>query len=134
MTGTASWRLRMDAVQLEHHGGSEPHEEWFLHHDDGTGTCTFHYTGSSAPGTDTIHATTTFTVNTVSLTRSTLASGSDVHGDGLDVAQTWVDANVSIAASDTNEVGTSQYVHGDGEEERGSGWSVSWRRLVSMWM
>jgi hypothetical protein len=75
------------------------------------GACTFNYTDTGGTGTDTIHATTTFTVNTVSLTRSTLASGTDVHGDGLDVSKTWVDANISLSpASATNQAGTSHTV------------------------
>ena len=88
----------------------------------GTGTCTFSYVGSSVPGIDTIHASTTFTVNTVSLTRTTLASGTDVHGDGLDVHQTWVDAYVTISpASATNEVGTNHVLTVSVKTNDGSG-------------
>jgi len=74
----------------------------------GTGKCTFTYNGSSVPGIDTIHASTTFTVNTVNLTRSTLATGSDASSDGLDVAQTWVDAYIKISPlTASNEVRTN---------------------------
>jgi hypothetical protein len=73
----------------------------------GTGTCTFAYTGSGTPGIDTIHASTTFTVDTVSLSRSTLGSGTDVSGDGLDVTQTWVDARIKIEGTAANKVGSA---------------------------
>jgi hypothetical protein len=54
----------------------------------GTGTCTFSDSGA-ATGTDTIHASTTFSILGHSTTRSTLTSGTDSSGDGLDVINTW---------------------------------------------
>jgi hypothetical protein len=70
---------------------------------DGTGTCTIQITSPNA-GTNVIHATATWTVNTVVITRST---GDNLHGDGSDVAKTFVDATISIVPSAINEVGTA---------------------------
>ena len=70
-----------------------------------TGTCTFSYTDSGGTGTDTIHATTTFSVSGLSMTRAT---GDGIRSDGSDVSKTWVDAYVTISpASATNEAGTN---------------------------
>ncbi len=89
----------------------------------GTGTCQFTYNGTGGPGTDTIHATTTFTVNTVLLTRSTLLSGTDIHGDGTNVAKTWVDARIKIEGTATNEVGSAHTFTVTFEQNAGTGWS-----------
>src|SRR5205085_2075699 len=84
--------------------------------------CTISYNDAGGTGTDTIRATTTLTVNTVNLTRSTLASGSDPSNDGLDVSQTWVDANVSLTpGSATNEAGTSHTVTCAMNQDKGHG-------------
>ena len=48
----------------------------------------------------------TLSVGGVTLTRRRRVAA-DVTGDSADVAKTFVDANISIAASATNEVGTS---------------------------
>jgi hypothetical protein len=67
------------------------------------GTCTITYTDAGGTGTDTIRASTTFTVNTVSLTRSTLTSGTDAHQDGLDVTKTWVDTVTNVTSSSADD-------------------------------
>ena len=86
------------------------------------GTCTITYSDTGGTGTDTIHATTTFSVSGVSMTRTTLASGTDIHNDGLDVTKTWVDANVSLSPlSATNEVGTSHTVTCTIQQDKGHG-------------
>jgi hypothetical protein len=88
----------------------------------GAGTCTFNYSDTGGTGTDTIHATTTFSVSGVSMTRSTLTSGTDVHGDGLDVTKTWVDANISLSPfSATNTAGGSQTMTCTIQQDTGSG-------------
>ena len=72
------------------------------------GSCTVSYSGTTT-GVDTVHGSTAFTYHGATLTRSTLTSGSDSSGDGLDVSKTWVDANVSLSpASATNQAGGSQ--------------------------
>jgi hypothetical protein len=43
------------------------------------------------------------------MNRSTLDSGFDIHGDGLDVSKTWVDAYITISPlTDTPTVGTDE--------------------------
>jgi hypothetical protein len=72
------------------------------------GTCDITYSDTGGTGTDTIHATTTFSVGGVSLTRAT---GDGVSSDGSDVSKTWVDAYITIdppTASPT--AGTDQQV------------------------
>jgi hypothetical protein len=68
----------------------------------GTGQCTVQINSSSA-GTVTIHATTTFSVQNVSLTRAT---GDGLSGDSVDAKKTYVDAKISLTPpTATNEVG-----------------------------
>ena len=75
-------------------------------------------------GMDTIHGSTTFTYHGATLTRSTLTSGSDSSGDGLDVSKTWVDANVSLSpASATNDVTASHTVTCTIQLDKGDGQS-----------
>lgn len=90
------------------------------------GTCQFNYTDTGGTGTDTIHATTTFTVNTVSLTRSTLASGTDIHGDGTDVAKTWVDAHILLSPlTAANPAGGSQTMTCTIEQKTGAAFGAA---------
>jgi hypothetical protein len=100
----------------------------------GTGTCTFTYSDTGGAGTDTIHATTTFTVAGLSLTRSTLASGTDSHGDGTDVAKTWVDANIALSpGSANNPAGTSHTVTCTIKQNTGSGFVAAPDGTVCNW-
>ena len=85
------------------------------------GTCTFDDSGV-ATGTDTIHASTTFSILGHSTTRSTLTSGTDSNGDGLDVTNKWVDARIALSpASDTYEIGTPQQMTCTIKQDTGSG-------------
>ncbi len=89
---------------------------------NGAGTCTINYSDTGGTGTDTIHASATITVGGVPLNRSTQASSTDSHGDGVDVSKTWVDANISLSpASATNEVGTSHTVTCTVQQDKGHG-------------
>src|SRR5580765_6967864 len=70
----------------------------------GTGTCDVVIT-SSTVGTSVVQATTTLTVNTVVLTRTT---GDANVGDGPNAQKVWVDANIQISPpTATNAVGTN---------------------------
>ncbi len=83
------------------------------------GTCTFTYSDTGGAGTDTIHATTTFLVDGLSLTRST---GDGVSNDGSNVSKTWVDANISLSPGTANNpVGTSHTVTCTINQNTGSG-------------
>ncbi|HYU03262.1 MAG TPA: SpaA isopeptide-forming pilin-related protein, partial [Jatrophihabitantaceae bacterium] len=73
----------------------------------GAGTCTFVITSTSA-GSNTIHATTTVTVNSQTLTRAT---GDGLSGDSADATKTYVDANLVLSPlSATNHVGDAHTV------------------------
>src|SRR5207247_2592554 len=57
------------------------------------------------PGQTSVHATTTVTVNGVSLTRAT---GDTNGGDSADAVKKWVDANIAISPlTASNEIGTN---------------------------
>ncbi|MFL5936047.1 MAG: hypothetical protein ACJ76U_04320, partial [Gaiellaceae bacterium] len=82
-----------------------------------TGTCDVVITSATA-GTTTLQATTTVSVGSVSLTRTT----GDAHaGDGPNAAKTWAGARISIAPSATNEVGQSHTFTVTLETDAGSG-------------
>ena len=68
-----------------------------------SGSCTITYTGSGGTGTDTIHATTTFTITTTSSTTKsvTRSTGDGVSTDGADVSSTWVVPVVTNVTSST---------------------------------
>src|SRR5207342_1926261 len=71
---------------------------------DASGKCTITFSSPSA-GQVTGQATVTLTVGGVSLTRTT---GDGKTGDSANAVKTFVDANISIAASTTDEVNNSQ--------------------------
>jgi len=82
------------------------------------GTCTI-VVNSSTGGKITVHATTTFTVGGISLTRST---GDANTGDSADAVKTYVDANIAITPlTPTNEVGTAHTFTVTVQKNTGSG-------------
>jgi hypothetical protein len=82
------------------------------------GTCTITITSLSA-GTNVINATATWTVNGVSITRST---GDNLHLDGSNVQKTFVDASISLSPlTKTNFVGTNHTITATVTQDLGTG-------------
>ena len=82
----------------------------------GTNTCTYTQANrsctvvitSTAAGTSTVHATSTFSVAGQSVTRATSTSANTAAGGSNDATKNWVDANLSITpATATNAVTTN---------------------------
>src|SRR4029078_4755683 len=66
-----------------------------------SGQCTL-IVHSTQTGVATVHASSTFSGNGVSLTRAT---GDSVGQDGPNNTKTWVDAKITLDGNSTNEVG-----------------------------
>ena len=82
----------------------------------GTGTCTVQINSTSAGGVD-IHATTTFSVLGVSLTRAT---GDGLSGDGVDVHKTYVNAQIDLSPlTATNEVNSAHTITATVQQDDG---------------
>src|SRR5450759_1201516 len=82
------------------------------------GTCTITITSPSA-GTNVINATATWTVNGVSITRTT---GENLHLDGSNVQKTFVDGSISLSPlTATNAVGANHTITATVTQNAGSG-------------